>query len=111
MSQNGAIFSMLSNTGLIYHRPAGENSSWFQFHTLPGDGRSISRNVAVKRMGTTESTNTNIFKTSSLDNYMVSLKGNLSRLNHKSILLRKTLFSTFLSYPTTLCLYSPFKNQ
>ena len=32
-------------TGLIYHRPLDENSS---FHTLPDDGRSISRNVAEK---------------------------------------------------------------
>ena len=32
-------------TGLIYHRPPGENSS-FRFHSLSDDGRSISRNVA-----------------------------------------------------------------
>ena len=59
--------------GLIYHRPAGENST-FQ-DTLPDDGRGISRNVAEKHydsrhdklknsMNTTESTNTNILKAS-----------------------------------------------
>ena len=58
--------------GLIYHRPSGENSS-FPFHTLPDDGRSMSRIVAEKHydsrhdklknsMNITESTNTNIFK-------------------------------------------------
>ena len=55
--------------GLIYPRPSGENFS-FVSHTLPDDGRSISRNVAEKHdsrhdsensMNTTKSTNTNIF--------------------------------------------------
>ena len=34
-------------TGLICQRPPDENPS-FQFHTLPDDGRNISRNVAKK---------------------------------------------------------------
>ena len=66
-------FSLVAEalTGLIYHRPSGENSN-FQSVTLPDDGRSISRNVAEKHdsrhdklknsINTTESTNTNIFK-------------------------------------------------
>ena len=33
-------------TGLIYHRPLGENSNIPFHHFLPDDGRSISRNVA-----------------------------------------------------------------
>ena len=66
-------FSLVAEalTGLIYHRPSGENS---KFLPLPDDGRSISRNVAEKHydsrhdklrnnMDTTESTNTNLFKT------------------------------------------------
>ena len=51
-------------------------------HTLPDDGRSISRNVAEKHsdsrhdklndiMNTTESTNTNIFKIKSTESYKV----------------------------------------
>ena len=41
------VYSLVAEalTGLIYHRPTGEN---FTFHTLPDDGRSISRNVAEK---------------------------------------------------------------
>ena len=40
-------FSLVAEalTGLIYHRPSGENS---KFLPLPDDGRSISRNVAEK---------------------------------------------------------------
>ena len=40
-------FSLVAEalTGLIYHRPSGENS---KFIHLPDDGRSISRNVAEK---------------------------------------------------------------
>ena len=66
-------FSLVAEalTGLIYHRPSGENFSFVD--TLPDDGRSISQNVAEKHydsrhdklrnnMDTTESTNTNIFK-------------------------------------------------
>ena len=58
--QNGVVIFMLSIlkmlsfhlveealTALIYHRPAGENSS-FPFYILPDDGRSISRNMAGK---------------------------------------------------------------
>ena len=61
ISQNGGLFSMLSIlktlsfspvaealTGLIFHRFAGENSSFSSVHILPDDGRSISRNVAEK---------------------------------------------------------------
>ena len=67
--------------GLIYHRPLAKIS--FQ-HTLPDDGRSISRNVAEKHydsrhdklrnnMDTTESTNTNIFKIYFLVSKILSL--------------------------------------
>ena len=40
-------FSLVAeaHTGLIYHRPSGENS---KFLPLPDDGRNISRNVAKK---------------------------------------------------------------
>ena len=78
-------FSLVAEalTGLIYHRPSGENSKFLpsflmrredsDVDTLPDDGRSISRNVTEKHydsrhdklrnnMDTTESTNTNIFK-------------------------------------------------
>ena len=69
-------FSLVAEalTGLIYHRPSGENSN-FQFKHFPEDERSFSRNVAsVKNMiqdktncssesiQHTESTNLNIFR-------------------------------------------------
>ena len=38
-----------AHTGLMYHRPAGENSNFSSVHTLPDNGRSISGNVAEKR--------------------------------------------------------------
>ena len=40
------FFSVVEAYGLIYNRPWGETSSFACFHSLPDDGRSISRNVA-----------------------------------------------------------------
>ena len=85
ISQNRRSFSMLSIVKLlsIFSGSRGPDGPdlpspfvrefHFALHTLPDDGRSISRNVAEKHydsrhyklknsMNTTESTNTNVFK-------------------------------------------------